>query len=307
MAVLLLLTVASLAAVDLSSVALNNALPPNPSPNDPSENSITSPFNEANNPPLLVSGANDAENSPSLAPGANPLNDAFNSPPTPIAGALTTDVLAPDMIIGTDETGVTNPGNSQIPDGASANCIMDAPNAQRRVRRGCATNPSTPPPVDSPQNSPGHEEDSGDGGKPANPNSPPLETPDPDLPMYLPGLDRKIPTRFPEPEQRWKLGQDGKVQKVEWLCNPFGYQDLGYPMCDSGNKGEDIIWSGFFGLRTLYHAHPWIETYGCISPENLWCCNDVTVSRPFQNMMGDLYHRVIYTGLRCRQYVSERP
>lgn len=313
LAVLLLLNVASLAAVDPSLLALND-LPPNPLLNDPSDNSMISPVNEANNLPLLVPGANNADNSPLLVPGANPPNDAFNSPPTLTAGAttfphdmLTTDVLAPEMAVGTDGAGVTNPGNSQIPDGASAICITDAPNAQRRVRRGCVTIPSIPPPVESPQNSPGQDDNGEDGSKPANPNSQPLEMPNPELPMYVPGPDRKFPMKVPEPEQRWKLGQDGKLQKVEWLCNPFGYRDLGYPMCDSGNKGEDIIWSGFFGLRTLYRAHPWIETIGCISPEDLWCCNDVTVSRPFQNMIGDLYHWFIYTGLRCRQYVSERP
>lgn len=285
----LLKGVASLAAVDPSAVELND-LVSNSSPNDASDNPMTSPFNDANDLPLPVAGAN------------SPSNDAFNSPPLLAAETTshdmsTDDSLASGTVIGTDGGGVTYPLNDQMPDGASAECMTGTPTAQRRMRRGCVTLPDTHPRTESPHNSPGQ-----DGDTPAIPNRPPLEILKP--PTYFPSPDYKIPMRDPEPEQDEELGPDGKLRPAEWICDPFNYEGLRFPTCDSGFKGADILWYGYdqLALAVLFFAHPWATGFGCIEPEELWCCYTIRSRGPDRGKKHDLDHIVVYTGIGCKPY-----
>lgn len=284
-ALLLLETVPSLAAVDPNSLVLNDLAPlsnlaPNPSPNDASDNFMTS-FNDATTNPLL-------------APAAKPPpGDALNDFPVLAADATTlpddifrtNDVLASGVAGGTvDEAGTTTPGDNQISEGASTECLPDTPNARRRMRRGCITFPN----MNIQQST-----QSTTGVEAARKRR--IRRPKQDQPIYQPS---KVNPDFKLPE------------KVLWLCDPLTYGILNIPMCDSGRGkalgapayfGPDILWSlnGAKEYARLLHAYPWMPTYGCVEPEITWCCRSVIVEPPDRDAMDDKDHMVNYTAYVC--------
>lgn len=288
-AVLFLLnTVATLAAVDPNSLVLKHqAL--NPSLNDRSDDSMSS-FTDANNGPLLAFDAK------------SPPDDGINRP-----SPLTVDVTTfPDDKGTVDEAGVTNPGNNDIFESASAECLV-TPNARRRVRRGCITFPNSQQSPAEVERARGPKPNSdalpvpNQPAKPQQPQAPRPWNPDQDLPVTGPltlNPDFKIPTQ------------------VYWLCDRATYDDLNIPMCDSGRGkrvgkplyfGPDIIWTldVSFQHAELLHAHPWLPTFGCAFLEIAWCCCTTTTKEPNRDLMHDLHHEVDYTAHVCVVFQGE--
>lgn len=286
-ALLLLETVPSLAAVDPNSLVLNDLAPlsnlaPNPSPSDTADNFMTSNDASGN----LMTSFNDVNTNPLLAPVARPPpGDTFNDFPVLAADATTlqtNDVLASGVAGGTaDEAGTTTPGDNPISAGASTECLTDTPNARRRMRRGCITFPNTNIQQSTPSTS---EVEAAPKRRIRRPNK--------NLPLYQPG---KVNPDFKLPEQ------------VYWMCDPLTYGKKNIPMCDSGrgkpfdepDVGPDIIWyySGLYA--TLLRAYPWMPSYRCVKPEIPWCCRSIIVEPPDRDAMHDMDHKAVYWAYVC--------
>lgn len=304
-ALLLLETVPSLAAVDPNSLVLNDLAPlsnlaPNPSPSDAADNFMTSDdasgdsmtsFNDANTNPLLASVAMPPPGFPVLAADATTLpDDMFR----------TSDVLASGVAGGTaDEAGTTTPGDNPISAGASTECLTDTPNARRRMRRGCITFPNT-------------------NIQQSTPNTAEVEAArkrrirQPTTKQDSPGRIRRPTTKqdLPIYQPSNKANPDFKLPgAASWFCDPATYGHKNIPMCDSGRDkpfnapaymGPDIIWylNGPHEYATLLNAYPWIG-YDCVEPELTWCCRSVIVERPDRDAMHDQDHKAIYTAYVC--------
>lgn len=282
-ALFLLKTVASLAAVDPNPLVLNY-LAPNPSLNDASDSSMTSKAS-VDKPP-----ANDAINSlsPPAADVTTFANDVFR----------TNDLVASGTAVGTgDPAGAIYSGGDQISNGAGNECLTDQPNARKRVRRGCITLPTI-------QQNPTKVEGARKlqekmTGEPVVPEEPELVRP-----FYIDTPTSPAPT--PEPSN-----SEFKVPEADYnMCDRDTYGPLNIPMCDSGfgklpgfslSFGSDIYWSirGIYAYADLYFAHAWMAGYGCKKGSIPWCCYEVHMEPPDQNVLPELYLFITYRASIC--------